>query len=753
MSESPLVDAVAAACARLAPSGWGDLLAAHGLDLAAADLRAELLRPLPEIDRTLPGFEDFAAEGVRAIEPGRPADSLLCHALASPNVLLGADGAPLAEFPTLAELAAVENLVFGIEPPSLAEVAARFPGTLLAVAVFATEYRPGPETVHRRHADVCLSRTGVARVGTAAPLYDASARGFEPFDDADPHAIRALPARYDAYLAVQLGGRFDLFGPMNFDLGRTFAPANPSDDTRSFWVPVHKLFSGTECLRGLDLEVGLSARHVNEKLRRVHRELQRQGNDTGWAADDLDGEPFVFTDAIAELDAELGPGVLAPPPHPLVAEAQRDGEPVDFVVPADPQGQFSPSLTIYADGDFRHAPEYVHVRHAVGDDGSVSDLNDDPDVVARVNAGGYRARHYVDFTGDGSIVASCPQLAVQVPRNVPAYSMVTAPDFYPNCDQRELVEWWLQRVPTALRNRVWRTPPLTLSDERMAPNLQLPDVDFRPEDTTVTAIVSLPLILVPQQRPLDVATTRRHAHLPDSAAGIFAPGWDTSHDETGGVPHLAAYGLGSPFPEDAKLCAALSSFWPAVAPDSGRSFSRVFPTATPLTDEELGSVGDLPWDGVPGPRRLDGDGDADVVEYAEFDFVDYVRTALDSRFTLALTGRVEVLEYEARVLVAARSYLALDIPVNSDDWSMVSFRAVGDEHAAELAEAEAQAGATLGGSRYRVEFGRRESQEPAPGDHRKLHVTLGETATIFAGAESRLLVRRADGVWRAVQTA
>ena len=33
---------------------------------------------------------------------------------------------------------------------------------------------------------------------------------------------------------------------------------------------------------------------------------------------------------------------------------------------------------------------------------------------------------------------------------------------------------------------------------------------------------------------------------------------------TFGPDHLAAYGLGSPFPEDSKLCAALSSFWPAV---------------------------------------------------------------------------------------------------------------------------------------------------------------------------------------------
>jgi hypothetical protein len=271
---------------------------------------------------------------------------------------------------------------------------------------------------------------------------------------------------------------------------------------------------------------------------------------------------------------------------------------------------------------------------------------------------------------------------------------------------------------------------------------------FRGEDDTVTAIVSLPLAGAPRQRPLDVGATERHSHLPDGAAGVFAPGWDTSVDETGGVTHLAGYGLGSPFPEDSKLCAALSSFWPAVAPDAGRSFSQIFFTATPLTDEEIGSVGDLPWDGIPGPRAIG----ADVVEYAAFDFVDYVRSALDDRFTLALTGRVDLLEYEARVLVAARSYIALGVPPNTRQWSLLSFRAVDGASAGDLDEAETQTGVVLAGNRYRLEFGRRAAQAAAPQDHRKVRVRIAERALLFAGAEADLLVKRAGGRWQAVTT-
>src|SRR4051812_12645703 len=87
-----LIDDVRLALARLAPRGWKDLMQLHGLRLDAADLAAELQRPLVDatgrstIDRSIPGFDDFSPEGTSAIEPADPARSLLYHALASPNV-------------------------------------------------------------------------------------------------------------------------------------------------------------------------------------------------------------------------------------------------------------------------------------------------------------------------------------------------------------------------------------------------------------------------------------------------------------------------------------------------------------------------------------------------------------------------------------------------------------------------------------------------------------------------------------------
>lgn len=765
-----LIDEVAAVCRRLAPGGWGRLFARHGLDIASSDLARELRRRLRRIDRTLPGFEDFTEEGQRGIEPGSPARSLLYHGLASPHVLQ-VDGEDLQELPTLRDLEVVENYVFGAQPPSLQGLSALAAGAPLALVVFATEYRTAVDTVHRRHADLCFSRTGVARVGTHEPLYDRRARGFMPFVEGEDHAMRVLPARYAAYIAVQRQGDPASFGPMRFNFRaqhpELFGTGVGDDARRLFWVPLHKLFSGPECLQEFNLDVSLEAHHLNEKLRRVHLELIRQGHDTGWSRSDLDEPPFRFTEGIAAFstEAEHGAGLLVPTPHSrLVEPATFRGQPLTFRVPPNPGSDFSPSFGI-APGPrgARRAPEYVHVRHVPGGQvpgitRPVANLNDLPDVEEVARAGGYRAQHYLDFSGDGWVVAVCPQLRAELPRSVPAYSLVTAPDFFFTCDQRELMDWWVERVPSALRDFLWETPPLTLSDERMAPNLQLnapgpagtAGAGFRPEDETVTAIVSLPQARRVRQRPLRPAPKARHVYLPDAASGVFAPGWDTSFDLSGGTLHLSNYGLGSPFPEDAKLCAALSTFWPSVSPDTGRSFSQLFPTVSPLTDEELGQTGSLPWDGVPGPRVVEAGG-VQVVEYASFPHVDYVESALANRFTLNLTGQVSTHRYMARVLAMARAYRALGVttPATKRNWNVLSFRELRPDEP-ELQAAQAEAGTVLGGDLFRFEMYRPVPAPLQPADHRRVYVGLSSRTVLLVGGSPSLLVKAGTGPWRAV---
>ncbi|MBD2439598.1 hypothetical protein [Nostoc sp. FACHB-110] len=730
-----LIDEVKKVCSRLAPFGWRDLLLQQGLDITAANLQQELTKELPAINRRIVGFEDFAFEGKRAIEAGNPSRSLLFHALASPNVV--SDN--LSVYPTLAELEIIENYIYGVQPPSLQDLQVIAQRQPLAIAVFAFEYRPASETVHRQYADVCFSRTGVARVGTAPALYNEKLRGFLPASETDSkETFRVLPARYCAYIAVQRSGNRDTFGPLRFQ---------DEDNNRLFWVPIHKLFNGPECIRGFDLQVTLNAHHVNQKLRRIHLALQN----TGWDEPDISQAPFIFTEGIAELTtaSDLGTGLLVPVVHPnLIEAATYQGKLLTFKVPPN-SPTLSSSLAIPADETTgaRHAPEYVHVRHKILPNGQQENLNDQKDVEAAVKAGNYNAQHYLDFTGDGWIEAICPELAVAIPRNIPAYSLVTAPDFFPSCDQRELLEWTEQSVPSRLRQNLWRIPPETLSDTRFAPNLQLEGVDFRPEDKTVTAIVSLPRQGSVRQMPLNTSPTIRQGYLTDTAAGVFAPGWDVSFDRTNEVEHLASYGLGSPFPEDSKLCAALSTFWPAVAPDAARTFqpNPAWPTVSPLTDSEIGQVGNLPWDGIPGPRRITKDG-KELIEYSDFAHADYVESSLQKKFSLSLTAKVDVREYEARVLAMANVYQVLRIrPEARGQWSILSFQLV-QQNNSELQQAQTQTRTLLSGNIYRFEIYRHGNSFLDPADSRQRLVEIEETVTLFVTAVN-ILWKRGNGSW------
>ena len=747
----PLLDEVRAVCARLAPHGWADLLGRHGLDIVADELRTALAGELSGIDRDLPGFEDFAAEGRRGIEPGMPARSLLYHALASPNVVTGADGRELTDFPTPAELATVENYVFGVRPPSLPDLIVRAAEAELAVVVFAAEYRPSFQTPHQRHADLVFSRTGVARVGNAPPRYDGRRRGFLPAVDDDPHGIRVLPARYAPYLAMLRPGDLASFVPLRF---RRATAAEPGDEQRMFWLPLHKLFGGPECLSGLDLTVALETTHVNEKIRRIHLAL---GDAASWRTPDIDRPPFVFTEGIAAMatDPQLDPGTVVPEPHATLVEAAvYQGEPLSFDVPAG-QTLFSSLAIPPVDDRWRHGPEYVHARTLVRDDGTEVDLNTEPEVARIVRAGGYLARHYLDFSGDGWVAAVIPELAVALPRQRNAYSLVTAPDFFPSTDQRELTEWTAQRLPRHLRESIWERPPDPLSDDRLPPNLALTGSGFRPDDDTVTALVSMPLAPPIRLTRVQIARTERHSHLPDDAAGFFAPGWDVSVDlPDGATPHLAAYGLGSPFPEDSKLCAALSAFWPAVAPDAARTFApmRGWPTVAPLTDEEIGITGDLPWDGVRGPVLVEVDG-AEVVEYPSIDHADYVTNSLEGRFSLARTGRIQEHEYRGRVLAMARAYEALEtigardgVPFRKSDWAVLSFR--GMDPADGVAETAAgETGVRLTAPLHRFDVFLHGAQRRHPTDVTRVLVDVGLRIELLVDP-LRVLARQQGGSWR-----
>jgi hypothetical protein len=188
-SEGSLRDQVVAACRRLATLGWqGLLLDASGgeFDISSSDFPEQLTKALSKIDRDHPGFGDFSVAGVRPIEPGSPDRSFLYHAFASPLVRTDRAGNPLKGFPTLAEIEAVENYVYGAAAPSLEELRSTASGRRLGIVVFSLQYLPASRSVHGTHAELCFSRAGIGRVGNAEPLYDGMNRYFVTNVDDDP---------------------------------------------------------------------------------------------------------------------------------------------------------------------------------------------------------------------------------------------------------------------------------------------------------------------------------------------------------------------------------------------------------------------------------------------------------------------------------------------------------------------------------------------------------------------------------------
>jgi hypothetical protein len=319
---------------------------------------------------------------------------------------------------------------------------------------------------------------------------------------------------------------------------------------------------------------------------------------------------------------------------------------------------------------------------------------------------------------------------------------------------------------------------------RIAADIMLP-VGFSINDTTVTAIVSQQTATKELVQAPNGPMAEYYSGMPDTLAGVFDPGWDSSQGIYFTAPEnplqrfLQAYGLGSPFLEDVKLCAALGSYWPAVAPDDTRTFvpnkylegvSYPFPTINPLTDEEIGISARpdgtfMPWSGVRGPhlRHING---RTLVAYQDANSADYLD--LMGTMTAALTGQIDQTEYQARTLAMAAAYWALGIRdpdfvgagASSQeakagmyrlvrakaDWAVLSFRVI-EGSDIELGEAERATQTKLPEARrYRFHVYRWGEQKADPRDIQTVFVEMLEEAIICVSGGTAL-IRRDTGSW------
>jgi len=796
-TDQSLIDRVRQACARLAPLGWQTMLSdvtGGQLDITAPDLAAELAKPLSSIDRTFPGFGDYALKGGRAIEPGEPDLSLLYHAFAAPSVVaVDRSGKKLEGFPTLAEIEAVEDYVYGTRRSSLNDIRNLAGGNAaLGIVTFALQYRNAPDSVGGRHAQLCFSRTGIARLGDREALYDAEKRYYSALKPDEPYAFRVVPRRFAAFLAVRMKPGDGSFGPQD---------PLPDDSSRDFWVPIHKLFNGPECLRDMSLTLEMRSGLQNEELAQFHRFLQFQGYRNNYYGPVLEEYPFTIrNERIASLSSQPADGacLLMPKAGPLIQEAVYKDKRLTWPVDHDylgrpgnlqmssplvlPNGSAGAAADYLDDADQqlrRPAPEYINARHRIlpgkqaGE--NVENLNKRSDLLQVLALGDFDALHYVDSAGDGWVMGACKELNdAGVAATVPAFCMVGLPDFLPNLTQRDLMNWSQNEVPEKLRSALWAVPPLALSQTRVAANVEIfappgwnfPKVEFDIADDSVAAIVAqFGSNGATQRQETNGAVLTSKVGLPDGSPGLFDPGWDASlGTQYDGASHslrryLVGYGLGSPFIEDAKLCAALGSYWPGVAPDATREYqpnkilsgsSYPWPSIAPLTDEEIGITKTpdgkmMSWDGVPGPHRRDGT----KVAYVDETYVDYIDLFKQENgktvgnMTAALTAKITAAAYKARILALAAVYWALGIREVKEkaNWAVLSFRRV-LENETDLADAVQATGGKLAGPfQYLISIYRWGDHRPDPDDFKTILVDIKEEAVAYSDGKSVLLKR------------
>jgi hypothetical protein len=705
-----LVDLVHDVLYRIAPA-WEAVLARHGLDLHAADTASELARAL-KIDWTDPLVADLCRSTCRAIEPGDPARSLLYHLLARP-----ADGSA-AESVSPDELDLLENYLYSrARPPD--------DWQKLEIAVLAYQYRPARRTGHQVHADTVFSRLGIARNGDREAKFDSPGRCFSP-DAGDAAHVRVLPARFGAFLVRRRQGPHAL---------ALIEGEQSGDHERDFVTPVYKLFQGSECLPGISVSLSFVHRHVGDKLKRA---AQARWGIPVPPSVDLNAPPFTMTSSGLAADTvglvQSGSAVLVmPKPLPLIESVQAATPPVDgFKVPRqwpwpfalvnrryttmrivnslsklflallDEVRQlyfphFAPNWLRYPEP--RNAPEYINIRHpAKRGNGLAPNMCFHPETREKflegVKHGGYETRFFIDHCAEGVI-----SVALNEPAGLPvlpAYSIVAAPDFYPYADQVELQRWF-QQSRTDPKSQFRNGGPSSLSGERLTANPQHNDPltgkpAFPRTDTTISVAFSLAARTEHHTSPA-APEAKMVSFLSDASSNVFAPGWDVTYASDRGGIFLATHGLGSPFAEDVKLCAASNSFWPALSPDASRTFNRAdAPTAIPMLDEDIGLHPEHPlvlkgiaeecrgWDGEYGPY-LTPDG---MAEYADIYRSDYVSNALAGNMLFGALQHVDAAELIRRIRALRHAVAACDhgqTPAHTKLW-LISARRVNDRPAA-----------------------------------------------------------------------
>jgi len=677
-------------------NGWGTYLQdALGVDLTLTGdaLRKELLKDLDKnklkqlMDKPDSGFDDFA--GMNLIKPGFPAFSALYHAMASPRVR----SSKLKAYPGLEQIDILENYIYALaEWEHLKTVYNIKSNDELVLAVFAYEYRPAFKTPHHQHADLVYSRTGVARVGQHDMNYDAINRCFtnKPKDGVPVQHSAVVPARYGLFLAKKVkANEIDLMTTGIYKPGDKFDDHN--DAQRTFLQPVRKV-SQHDALFG-EGQLSFTETHKSEKLAKLveHTDLKFY-NDVKPTV--RDSSYLIVQDAkTTNVNSSF---LVVSQPKELIRIAKEGNKVLYFLVPAMIPGKGGYSKNRYftsfntqdvqdvelltkIKGQYQKIPNeyteprtqplFLNITHqrdtliAAGYSEVLKDVNFEQ----RINDGLYQSPLFEDSICEGSVTAKVMGKPVAALNGVntttlPAFSIVTAPDFFPQVDNFDLMDFDI--APGKSKNgqtNFYEGGLASLATARLTPNPKWIPVNPHSDNQTLTAVLtqkSTSATVAAQTGQFKNPSLPKgymvSGFLPDVASSVFAPGWDITYsaDKPGSTDvYLSTEGLGSPFVEDMKLCAASNGMWPASSPDAARTYQGSLdpwsrnPTAIPLTDDEIGIHKNSPagkmmgkesfgWDGVQGPFLENVNGKW-VVNFADMGRADVVQNALNGNVDLS----------------------------------------------------------------------------------------------------------------------
>lgn len=698
--------------------GWSDYIKNTlkvDVDLSAGTSAETLQQPLSGT-RTwskISGLEDFA--GNKLIEPGIPEESLLYHLMASPRV----KSASFQQYPGLEQLEALENYIYSLINLESYPFQNR---DNVYLTVLAYEYRPGLKTppyyqnylAKPKAARMVFSRCGVARIGTDPLNYDAENRLFtnEP-KGANKKNVAVTAARYGLFLVELVDATDGRLKIMN----RQQEEAQ-GKSPRRFVCPIAKIADGD----AFQIEYG--HHHVNEKLYRLSQYRYKDHAIDFNKNLDLQREPFIRVDssnpALAKNDEpmvqteQIGASLLvASAPNDLIRFAYQDDKLLSVPVPEgwakrmhtnrrhsamklpNENGKEVTNV-ILSDVIFRRArrvtsfrspkiaPLFLNIKFEA--DSSADSGYQHIDGASfpgttfedKIEEGGYQTIIFEDSICDGAIAArfvrqnpaAMPTILQDKSQEIlPAFSLVTAPDFFPYIDSNDIRASYKPGRGLNTDQDFFEGGTMNLSGIRQRGNPALKNafteapafarsLGDNPSFDTLTVVVSSGKDMnasaerTVQNYERDFLTS---SFLPDTGTGVFFPGWDVTYSSEPGKeqiknPYIATYGLGSPFPEDMKLCAAANGMWPVTSPDAGRTFQgslEAFPvinlkpnTAIPLMDEEIGIHPNSPhvktystspgygWDGEQGPF-IQQHGEDLSVNYTDIGRADYLQNLLD----------------------------------------------------------------------------------------------------------------------------